>query len=77
MIACSPRGPLDGCVASIPARNRYDLGARYETELFARETTFRATVHNVTNRSYWSPATGGYLIRGNPRSVWLPMATDF
>ncbi|KWC92540.1 hypothetical protein WL56_04035 [Burkholderia cepacia] len=77
MIACSPRGPLGGCVASIPASDRYDLGACCATELFGRKTTFRATVRNVANKSYWSPTTGGHLIQGEPRSVWLSMTTDF
>ena len=77
MIACSPRGPLGGCVASIPARDRYDLGACCATVLFGGKTTFRATVRNVTNKSYWSSTTGGYLTQGEPRSVWLSMTTDF
>ncbi|MBN3794276.1 TonB-dependent siderophore receptor [Burkholderia sp. Ac-20392] len=63
--------------ASIQAWDRYDLGARYATELFGRKTTFRATVRNVTNKSYWSSTTGGYLTQGDPRSVWLSMTTDF
>ncbi len=77
MIACSPRGPLGGCVASIPASDRYDLGACCATALFGGKTTFRATVRDVTNKSYWSPTTGGHLIQGEPRSVWLSMTTDF
>ncbi len=64
-------------MASIPAGDRYDLGARYATALFGRKTTFRAAVRNVTNKSYWSPTTGGHLIQGEPRSVWLSMTTDF
>ncbi len=70
-------GPLGGCVASISAWDRYDLGARYATALFGGKTTFRATVRDVTNKSYWSPTTGGHLIQGEPRSVWLSMTTDF
>lgn len=77
MIACSPRGPLGGRVASIPAWDRHDLGARCATALFGRKTTLHATVRNVTNKSSWSPTTGGHLIQGEPRSVWLSMTTDF
>ncbi|MDW9228409.1 tonB dependent receptor family protein [Burkholderia cepacia] len=64
-------------MASIPAWDRYDLGARCATALFGRKTTLRAIVRNVTNKSYWSPTTGGHLIQGEPRSVWLSMTTDF
>ncbi|WP_322037516.1 hypothetical protein [Burkholderia cepacia] len=48
-------------MASIPARDRYDLGACCATALFGGKTTFRATVRNVTNKSYWSSTTGGHL----------------
>ncbi|WP_175838472.1 TonB-dependent receptor [Burkholderia anthina] len=62
---------------SIPAWDRFDLGARYATELFGKKTTLRATVRNVANHSYWSSTIGGYLTQGDPRSVWLSMTTDF
>ncbi|MBU9464645.1 TonB-dependent siderophore receptor [Burkholderia multivorans] len=62
---------------SIPAWDRFDLGARYATELFGRKTTFRATVRNVANHAYWASTIGGYLTQGSPRSVWLSMTTDF
>ena len=61
---------------SIQARDRYDLGARYATEPFGRKTMLRATVRDVTH-SCWPSTAGGYLAQDDPRSVWLPMTTDF
>lgn len=63
--------------ASIPAWDRVDLGARYKTALFGRETTFRASVRNVANKGYWSSTVGGYLTQGAPRTFLLSMTTDF
>ncbi|MEZ2350947.1 TonB-dependent receptor [Caballeronia sp. RCC_10] len=62
---------------SIPAWDRFDLGARYATVLFGKPTTFRASVLNVANKSYWSSTIGGYLTQGAPRTVLLSMTTDF
>ncbi|MCA8408241.1 TonB-dependent siderophore receptor [Burkholderia cenocepacia] len=62
---------------SIQAWDRFDLGARYATNVFGKKTTLRATVRNVANKSYWSSTIGGYLTQGDPRSVWLSMTTDF
>lgn len=62
---------------SIPTWDTFDLGARYATVLFSRPTTFRASVLNVANKSYWSSTIGGYLTQGAPRTVLLSMTTDF
>ncbi|MGH8780082.1 TonB-dependent receptor [Paraburkholderia sp.] len=63
--------------ASIPAWDRFDLGARYGTALFGRPTTFRASVRNVANKGYWASTVGGYLTQGAPRTFLLSMTTDF
>lgn len=62
---------------SIPAWDRFDLGARYATVLFGKPTTFRASVLNVANKSYWASTMGGYLTQGAPRTFLLSMTTDF
>jgi iron complex outermembrane recepter protein len=61
----------------ISSWNTFDIGARYETSLFGRDTTFRASLLNVANRSYWSSAIGGYLTQGAPRTLMLSMTTNF
>jgi iron complex outermembrane recepter protein len=62
---------------SIPAWDRFDLGARYTTTVFKHTTTFRATVENVTNKAYWSSSTGAYLTQGKPRTFLMSLTADF
>jgi iron complex outermembrane receptor protein len=62
---------------SIPAWDTFDLGARYTTTVFKHTTTLRATVQNVTNKSYWSSTTGAYLTQGKPRTLLMSLTTDF
>jgi iron complex outermembrane receptor protein len=66
--------------ASIPSWNRFDVGARYATNLFGRSTTLRASVINVANKAYWATASTsgqGYITQGAPRTVLFSMTTDF
>ncbi|NML34357.1 TonB-dependent receptor [Paraburkholderia antibiotica] len=62
---------------SIPTWDTVDLGARYATVLFGKPTTFRASLLNVANKSYWASTTGGYLTQGAPRTFLMSMTTDF
>ncbi|CAB3748006.1 TonB-dependent receptor [Paraburkholderia solisilvae] len=62
---------------SIPAWDRFDLGARYTLNIYKHPTTFRATVENVTNKAYWASATGAYLTQGRPRTFLMSVTTDF
>ncbi|PLZ02650.1 TonB-dependent siderophore receptor [Burkholderia sp. WAC0059] len=62
---------------SIPAWDRFDVGARYATVVFGKQTTFRASVLNVTNKAYWASAIGGYLTQGAPRTLLMSVTTDF
>ncbi|MGF6770016.1 iron complex outermembrane receptor protein [Paraburkholderia sp. GAS199] len=62
---------------SIKAWDTVDLGARYATVLFGKPTTFRASVLNVANKSYWASTSGGYLTQGAPRTFLMSMTTDF
>lgn len=62
---------------SIPAWDRYDLGARYTTSVLKHETTFRASVENVTNKAYWASTSGAYLTQGRPRTFLMSVTADF
>lgn len=62
---------------SIGSWSRFDVGARYATQVFGKDVTVRATVQNVANRAYWASTYGGYLTLGNPRTFWLSLTTDF
>ncbi|WP_051376886.1 TonB-dependent receptor [Burkholderia sp. WSM2232] len=61
----------------IPSWTRFDVGARYKTQLYKHDTTFKVMVTNLANRSYWSSALGGYLTQAQPRTAWFSVTTDF
>ena len=57
---------------------RFDVGARYTTQIAQRPTTFRATVQNVFDREYWSGvASYGAFSQGAPRTLLLSATVDF
>ena len=62
---------------TVPEWTRVDLGARYETVMFDRDTIFRATVENVAEKSYWSSAAGSTLPLGTPRRFLLSATAKF
>ena len=62
---------------SIPAWNRFDLGARYSFEVEQRAVTLRANLENVANTRYWASANGGYLSQGEPRALKVSATVDF
>lgn len=62
---------------SLPAWNRFDVGARYTFALEQREVTLGATLENVANEKYWESAQGGFLSQGDPRMAKLSATIDF
>lgn len=62
---------------AIPAWNRFDVGARYTTQVFRHDVTIRGTIQNLANHAYWASAYGGYLTMGAPRTFVLSLTTDF
>ncbi|WP_082621970.1 TonB-dependent receptor [Bordetella sp. N] len=63
---------------SVPSWTTFDLGARYTTKVYGKETTLRLTVLNVFNRAYWSGvASYGTISQGIPRTVMLSASMDF
>lgn len=65
----------------LPAWTRFDLGARYITEISGRLVTVRANVINVADKNYWASAGGypgaGYLVLGAPRTFMLSASAEF
>ncbi|MDX5362956.1 MAG: TonB-dependent receptor [Pseudazoarcus pumilus] len=65
----------------IPSWTRFDLGARYITDIGGQVMTLRARIDNVTNRDYWASAGGypgaNYLVLGAPRTFTLTASFDF
>jgi iron complex outermembrane receptor protein len=62
---------------SLPAWNRFDIGARYTFTLDQRDVTLGVTVENVANEKYWESAQGGFLSQGDPRVAKLSATVDF
>lgn len=66
---------------ALPAWTRFDVGARYLTEVNGTPVTLRARIDNVTNKNYWASAGGypgaGYLVLGAPRTVMLSASAQF
>jgi iron complex outermembrane receptor protein len=66
----------------VPSWTRFDLGARYTTELSSgQEITLRARVENLADDDYWASAGGfpgaGYLTVGAPRTLMLSATCSF
>ena len=66
---------------TVPAWTRFDIGARYLTEVDGRLVTLRANVNNVADKNYWASAGGypgaSYLVLGAPRTVMLSASVEF
>lgn len=62
---------------SIPSWTTFELGARYIIVTDSHPITLRATVDNITNKSYWQSSFGGYLLPGIPRTARLSATVEF
>ena len=60
---------------------RFDIGARWSTELTGRPFSVRARIDNVTNENEWISAGGfpgfGYMVLGAPRTYVVSASVDF
>ncbi|WP_255032041.1 TonB-dependent receptor [Bordetella genomosp. 1] len=63
--------------AKLPSWTRYDVGARYATEVAGRAVVFRATVENVFNKNYWLSSGSSYATVAAPRTFLLSAQIDF
>ncbi|MBS1155873.1 MAG: TonB-dependent receptor [Proteobacteria bacterium] len=65
----------------VPGWTRFDVGARYITDIAGKMVTLRARVDNVFNKDYWASVGGypgyGYLVAGNARTYSLTATMDF
>lgn len=62
---------------SVPGRTLFDVGARYSTTVARRSLALRASVNNVTNKSYWGMPLLSSLALGAPRTVLVSATMDF
>jgi iron complex outermembrane receptor protein len=61
---------------SVPRYTRYDVGARYRTEIGGKSVVFRANVLNLFNKDYWL-MSGTYVTVAAPRTLLLSAQIDF
>lgn len=55
---------------------RFDIGARYRTEVAGTPVVLRANIENLFDKNYWL-TTGTYVTVGAPRTFVLSAAVDF
>lgn len=56
---------------------RLDLGARYVAVVEDHPVTFRLTMENVSDNSYWESAFGGYLVQAEPRTLKASVTFEY
>lgn len=62
----------------VPDWWRFDIGARYVTNVREQDVTIRASVTNLFDRDYWVGSfSDGYVTVSSPRTFMLSVATDF
>jgi iron complex outermembrane receptor protein len=64
----------------VPGYHVFGLGASYALKMGATGVTLRARVDNVLDKFYWrdvTPALGGYLLAGAPRTFRVSAQFDF
>jgi iron complex outermembrane receptor protein len=64
----------------VPDYHVFGLGAAYGLKLGATKLTLRARVDNLFDKFYWrdvTPALGGYLLPGAPRTFRVSGQFDF
>jgi iron complex outermembrane receptor protein len=64
---------------NVPAYHLFDAGAAWSTRLAGKHTTVRLQVANLFDKFYWrdvTPALGGYLLTGTPRTLRLSAQVD-
>ncbi|WP_032880930.1 TonB-dependent siderophore receptor [Acinetobacter sp. WC-323] len=62
---------------SVPGREVYGIGARYQTKIAQFPVTIRGNIDNLTNKSYWAMPQFTSLMLGAPRTYLLSASIDF
>ncbi|CAM3891068.1 TonB-dependent siderophore receptor [Bordetella tumulicola] len=61
----------------LPSWTRFDVGARYATNINGTPVTLRAMVENVFNKQYWQSAAREGLTVAAPRTILLSVTAEF
>jgi iron complex outermembrane recepter protein len=63
--------------AKVGGFTTFDLGARYRTDAFGNETTFRLNAENIFDKKYWSATASSLLNPNLPPTIKLSVTTRF
>jgi len=66
-----------GNTQKVSSWNRLDIGARYVAVIDQHPVTFRVTIENVADNSFWESAFGGYLVLGEPRTAKASVTFEY
>lgn len=68
-----------GNTLEIPSWTRFDMSARYVTELYDYPVTFRANIENLTDNDYWETASTqwSYMTVGKPLTATFSLTANF
>ncbi|MGS0892511.1 TonB-dependent siderophore receptor [Burkholderia stagnalis] len=62
----------------IPGWTRFDLGARYATQVAGKPVVVRGAVENVANRTFWAGSfNDGFVTQNAPRTFKVSATLDF
>ncbi|WP_231689497.1 TonB-dependent receptor [Achromobacter piechaudii] len=60
----------------LPGYTRFDLGARYATQIAGKDVVFRANVENVADKKYWL-ASGSFVTNAAGRTYMLSASINY
>ncbi|SAI28960.1 TonB-dependent outer membrane receptor [Bordetella ansorpii] len=60
----------------LPGYTRFDLGARYHTQIAGKDVVFRANVENVADKRYWL-ASGSFVTNAAGRTYMLSASINY
>lgn len=61
----------------VPGWTRYDIGARYRTQMDGRPLMLRAAIKNLSDKSYWMMSGNNYATVSAPRTLVVSATVDF
>lgn len=63
----------------LPSWTRYDIGARYRTNILGKSVSFRGSIENLFNKNYWLSSTSLLKVTtvAAPRTLMLSAQIDF
>jgi len=60
----------------LPGYTRFDIGARYATQIAGKDVVFRANIENVTDKNYWL-SSGSFVTNAAGRTYMLSASINY